>query len=402
MRTAVIGGGPAGLMAAANLDPRFDITLFERNPRPGRKLLLSGSGQCNITHAGSPGEFLPRYGDHGRFLRPALYAFPPESLLDFFRRRGLAFHTREDGKIFPSSGRAGDVLDILVASASRARIKTDTRVLEVEKADGAFLIRTAGPSGEAMHGADRIVIATGGLSYPATGSTGDGYRIASSLGHSIADPRPALCGILSSGFSSLAGNTFPGVEVSLFRSGKIIRRRSGDLLFTHKGVSGPVILDLSRHILAGDLLAVNFLYPGKPEEFLAEFPALVRKEPRKNAGSLLADYPLTRALEDLVLSTAQVARDKRRGDLSSAEIRRLAESLVRFSVPVSEVEGFDSAMVTAGGVAPDEVSPATMESRIVPGLYFAGEVLDADGDTGGFNLQAAFSTGYLAARSISL
>jgi len=397
VRVAVIGGGAAGLMAAAFLPPSIETVIFERGGRPGRKLLLSGSGRCNFTHRGNPEDLIPRYGDNGRFLRPALYEFPPDALIEFFAARGLPAVVREDGKVFPASCRARDVLDLLLRAASGARLMPGARVTEVARTASGFLITAEGLVAEA----DSVVLATGGVSYPGTGSSGDGLDIARRLGHRIVPPRPALCGAASGGFSFLAGNGFPGVGAALFRNGRVARRGSGDLLFTHAGVSGPLGLNLARHILPGDILAFNFLHPGDPEEFLSGFASIVKREPSGKTGSLLAGFPLSRALADFMLAAAGISREKRRGDLSGQEMRRLGELLVRFPVPVESVEGFDAAMVTAGGVALGEVNPKTLESRIVPGLHFAGEVLDIDGDTGGYNLHAAFATGRLAALSIA-
>jgi predicted Rossmann fold flavoprotein len=386
-------------MAAASLSPSFSVSLFEGQPQPGRKLLLSGSGSCNISHTGAVADFLSCYGSNGKFLSAALYAFPPESLLDFFRRRGLDFHVREDGKIFPASRRAGDVLAALLAAASRTEIISGEKVEAIGKDGAGFTLESRGKGGKKIRRADRVILATGGLSCPETGSDGSGLRLALSLGHSAVPPKPALCGVISPGFAGLAGNSFAGVGAVVFRAGKLVRRGAGEFLFTHAGVSGPVVLNLSRYLEAGDILTVNFLHPENPETVLRAFPGIVKSEARKTAGSLLASFPLTRALEDLILASAGIPREKRRADLSGPEIRGLAERLVRFPVPVRETGGFESAMVTAGGIRLAEVNPKTMESRLVPGLYFAGEILDVDGDSGGYNLQAAFSTGRLAAQS---
>ncbi|MDR1316009.1 MAG: aminoacetone oxidase family FAD-binding enzyme [Spirochaetales bacterium] len=415
MRIAIIGGGPAGLMAAACLGGAAGV--FERGGRPGRKLLLSGGGQCNITHSGGVGDFLPCYGGNGRFLKAALYAFPPEALLGFFRGRGLDFIVREDGKIFPKTLNSASVLEALLKAVRAADFHTSTKVTALRGVSGGFAIETAKetelekkPLAEKkVYRADKVILAAGGRSCPHTGSDGSGFALAQSLGHTIRWPKPALCGILSPGFESLAGNSFRHTGVAVFRSenggggaGRLVLRGEGDLLFTHRGVSGPVILNLSRYIERGDTLAVNFLHPRNPEGFLQAFSAVVKKEPRKTAGTLLAAYSLTRALEDFILARASIPRSKTCATLTRAETRELARQLVRFPAPVAATEDFHSAMTTAGGVSLDEVNPKTMESRIVPGLYFAGEILDIDGDEGGYNLQAAFSTGYLAAQSLAL
>jgi predicted Rossmann fold flavoprotein len=402
-------------MAAAVLSG--DVRVFESGKGLGRKLLLSGGGRCNITHTGAAGDFPARYGENGKFLKPALYAFPPQALLDFFRARGLDFITREDGKIFPATLKARDVLDALMQAAANAVFLTGAKVTALRGISGVFHIETEeGPGKEKkLYEAERVILAAGGLSYPEEGAGGGGFALAKALGHSIRRPKPALCALLSPGFASLAGNSFQNTGVAVFRPRsespaggphagpgtlRLAFRAEGDLLFTHRGVSGPVILNLSRYIERGDILAINFLHPRSPEEFLAAFPHAAKKEPRKTAGGLLAGYHLTRALEDCILERLAIPRAKTCALLTRTEIRGLAQHLVRFPAPVTETEGFQRAMVTAGGVHLNEVNPKTMESRIVPGLYFAGEILDIDGDEGGYNLQAAFSTGYLAAKSL--
>jgi hypothetical protein len=302
---------------------------------------------------------------------------------------------RKDGKVFPASEKARDILAALLEAARGAVLKTDCRVLSVTRSGGGFSLQT--DSG--IFSAGRVIVASGGLSYPETGSTGDGCTIAAALGHGIVSPRPALTAVVSPGFENLAGNTFPGVDASVFRNGKIIFKNREDLLFTHQGVSGPLILDISRYLQKGDIITVNFLFPLNPEEFLASFPGNIKNRGGEKIGSFLAGFPVTRALIDHILRAAFVGSEKRCADLSKAEIRRTAEGFVRFPVPVEDVEGWRTAMATAGGVDLRGINPKTMESRLIPGLYFAGEVLDIDGDSGGYNLQAAFSTGYLAARS---
>jgi predicted Rossmann fold flavoprotein len=387
-------------MAAARLAGEFQVTVFESGPRPGRKLLLSGGGQCNITHTGEIADFLTHYGKNGKFLKTALYAFPPKALLDFFRQRGLDFLEREDGKIFPKTLKARDVLDKLLAAGENAAIMSGEKVTGINKKADVFILETekSPRASKKTYEADKVILATGGLSYPETGSGGSGFSLA--LGHRITPLRPALCGVISPGFKDLAGNSFTAAGIAVFRAGRLILRGEGDILFTHRGVSGPAVLNLSRYLEAGDTLAINFLHPTDPEEFLAAFPGTVKKEERKTIGGFLSAFPLTRALQDVVLARNGVPRSKPCAQLTKTDMRKIAEHLVRFPVPVVETEGFHAAMVTAGGVSLDEVNPKTMESRVTAGLYFAGEILDIDGDEGGYNLQAAFSTGWLAAASI--
>ncbi|MBU0928871.1 MAG: aminoacetone oxidase family FAD-binding enzyme [Spirochaetes bacterium] len=430
---AVIGGGPAGLFAAIRYaglsggDAR--VVVLERKRNPCRKLLVSGSGQCNITHSGSMADFLPRYGGGakpgaaGRFLRPALYGFSNDDLLDWFGERGLEFETEEGGKVFPSSRRASAVLDVMLAEAARlgVTIRGDRRVLSLSRDGAAFDITAlsesgtsgeavvatepneAGQSGEAL---DRqresvralaVLVATGGASYPGTGSTGDGYRLAASLGHSIVAPRPALAPAYSEPFalSPAAGLSFRGAGLTVRRGGKKVSYGEGDLLITHRGLSGPLVLDASRGIRTGDVLEARFAALG-PDEFRARFDEVLSARPRRLARTALADCGLPRSLADLFCSLAGVSASALSADLRRASREALITLACACPVPVSALGGPDEAMATAGGVALGEVDPRTMESRLVPGLYFAGEVLDYDGDTGGYNLQAAFSTGAAA------
>jgi hypothetical protein len=382
-------------MAAATLPASTDTVLFDGGPRLGRKLLLSGSGRCNLSHAGGVEDFIPRYGRNGRFLVHALHALAPASLVQFFATRGVSCETREDGKIFPASEKARDILAALIDAARGKTFKTETHVLSISRSSRGFSVITEGGD----FPVDRIILAAGGLSYPETGSTGDGFAMAEALGHVIIPPRPALTAVVSPGFGALSGNTFTDVEAAVFRDGKIVVKNRGSLLFTHKGVSGPVILDLSRYVREGDIITVNFLFPRNPEEFLLSFQALIKQRGGEKIVNFLADFPVTRALINHILESISMGQEKRCADLTKSEIRRTAEGLVRFPVPVTTLEGWRTAMVTSGGVDLRGVNPKTMESRSVPGLFFAGEVLDIDGDTGGYNLQAAFSTGYLAARS---
>lgn len=371
---AIIGGGPAGIFCALQAAGEGrDVIVFEKKPAAGRKLLITGSGQCNITHDGEIADFLSRYGDHGTFLRPALMNFTNRDLVRFFADRGLRMETEPGGKVFPATRKAADVLAVLLAecAARGVEVRCGDPVLAVERDDGGFLVTTK--TGTARAGT--LVIATGGASYPATGSTGDGYAFARALGQPVTEVAPALAPVYVEDypFADLAGISFSNLALAVYRGGKRVGRRTGDLLFTHTGLSGPGVLDLSRAVRPGDVLRVTFL----------------------------SGLPLPERFVRRLLDLAGVPADETCAHLGKKARNALAASLAEFPFQVARLGGFNEAMATRGGVALEGINPKTMASKIVENLYCIGEVLDIDGDTGGYNLQAAFSTAALAARQIA-
>ena len=397
----VIGGGPAGLFCALRAAGNGRrILILEKKPHPGRKLLLSGLGQCNITHDEEIGSFLSHYGDNGKFLKPALMNFQNRDLITFFTERGLPLITEPGGKVFPRSRKASEILDILVkeCAAAQVEIRCEDPVLEVSACDEGFSIRTD----RATYRGGQLVIATGGITYPATGSTGDGYVFARTLGHTVTEVGPALTAVTIEDyrFSDLAGISFADVIISLYRAGQKVKRHTGDLLLTHSGLSGPGILDFSRFIRPGDTLRISFL-PSVEHQKLKE-TLLNRISAAGNARvrTVLTAYDLPERFVNKLLTLAGIDPDLTGAHLSRKDRSALIELLTRCPFVVDRLGGINEAMVTRGGVALAEIDPKTMESKLVPGLFFVGEVLDIDGDTGGYNLQAAFSTAALAARRI--
>lgn len=393
----VIGGGPAGLCAAARTGAGGGkVLLIEKKKKPGRKLLVSGSGQCNITHAGSVTEFFTHYGKHGQFLKPALRAFTNADLIAHVTGRGVPLTTEEGGKVFPTSRKAQDVLDLLLAECRDAGVamRCGEPVVAVEKTGDGFSVRTE--TGE--YRSAFLLIATGGASYPATGSTGDGYAFAASLGHTVVATAPALTPVTVRDypFADLAGISLQGATVSLFRDGKKIGDRRGDLLFTHEGLSGPAILDLSRFIEPGDTLVVPIL----PEAMREEITAALAAGGGARVRAVLSRYPVPERLLKRITDLSDVPPEATCAHLTKTSRTCLLRHLTACTFTVAAPGGYGVAMVTRGGVALDEVDQKTMGSKRVDGLSFAGEVLDIDGDCGGFNIQAAFSTGALAAGAI--
>lgn len=403
----VVGGGPAGLFAAVSAAAAARrVLLLERMPSPGRKLLVSGSGQCNLTHGGPISDFPGRYGGAGKFLRHALYGFDNDGLSSFFAERGVPLEETEGGKLFPVSRRARDVLDVLVAELLRlgAELRAGCRVESARFSEGIFEVA----SGRVEYRARALVIATGGRSYPKTGSSGDGYGLAASFGHRIVEPAPALTPVAVKGFTpftACSGVSIPGTSISVFRGGAKAASGRGDVLFTHRGLSGPGILDLSRHMRAGDQLRVC-LAPGRGgiddvERRLLEEAA---EHGKRTVARILHGFGLAESLSRATLEALGLPVDVKAAVLSRSARRALAAALAEgsdagFPFAAERLGGWDEAMATRGGVDLSEVDPKSMESRLAPGLYFAGEVLDIDGDTGGFNIQAACSTGILAGKN---
>lgn len=399
--TIIVGGGPAGLFCALLLAKgRAKVILLEKMDQCGRKLLISGSGQCNLTHAGDIPDLLARYGEGGRFIRPALMNFSNRDLIGFFVERGVTFREDTGGKFFPESGKARDIRDLLVREANRhgALIRTCEPVGKADPVTGGFRVCTE--KGEYL--GESLVIATGGCTYPRTGSSGDGFRLAKTFGHSLTDPGPALTPVYLADFpfGDLSGISFPDIPMSLYRNNKKVRDHHGDILITHHGLSGPGILDLSRYIRSGDVLRVSFIPYTRETEAREEVERRIMAGGPRLVKSILTGFALPERFVRRLMEDLSVPLDSTCAQCSKTSRRLVINAILDYPFRVSRTGDFDEAMVTRGGVSLREVRPESMESRIVKNLYFIGEVLDIDGDCGGFNLQAAFSTAYLAARQI--
>lgn len=402
----VIGGGPAGLFAAIASQGQGGnglrkVLLLEKNPKPGRKLRLSGAGQCNFTHGGDIKDFLSHYGENGRFLKRALYNFSNQDLIKFFKARGLDFVENPEGKIFPITMKAEDVLEVLLKECDKKAIDIlcNHRVERIVKDADIFHVYTAGREYRGKY----VIIATGGMSYPSTGSTGDGYGWARNLGHSISKPAPALTPlyIKDHPFSELSGISFQAINISLWREGKKMKDWQGDVLITHRGLSGPGILNYSRYVLPGDIIKLSFVSAKNEEEFNRQFISLFQDHGKSLVKNALKNIPIPERLMQKLMELSDISEKVQCAQLDRERRKKLAGLLYGFPLEVERLGDFNIAMVTRGGISLKEVNPNTMESRLVPGLFFVGEVLDIDGDTGGYNIQAAASTGWLAGNSIS-
>lgn len=398
--TIIIGGGPAGLFTALNCKGRSTLVL-EKNSTPGKKLLISGSGRCNITHVGGISDFLKHYGDNYKFLKTALQQFTNYDLIEFLKNRGLQTITDKNGKIFPETDNAADILQILLHECRKnnVTIYTGKAVTSIKKAEGLFHVKTR----DTQFSCRNLVISTGGNSYPATGSTGDGYHFAKELGHAIIPPKPALAPVFIRDFSmtELSGVSLQHKPIYLYRENKKINEHRGDIGFTHKGLSGPGILDFSRHIHSGDILKINFIGENT-DEFQKSIIETTAKEGKITLQRFLLNYDLPKSLMKIILQELNIEPHLNLANLNKSMRNELVNSFCEYPFFVEKTGGFNMAMTTKGGVSLLEVSSKTMESKMVSHLYFAGEVLDIDGDTGGYNIQAAFSTGKLAAASINV
>ena len=424
---AILGAGAAGICAAIRAAERGkSVVVLEKNRRPGVKILMSGGTRCNLTNARGlrdlrviSGPIDPAYdpaeargarsiqaafGPGGKFLGPALRALSVERTVELFEAEGVATYVEGNGKVFPASNKAADVVDALTRRMERsgAGLRTYAPALEVTREAEGFAIRLPDSSVRAA----RVIVAVGGLSYPGCGTSGDGYGIARSFGHSIVETRPALVPIRVDApwVTDLKGLTVPDVSASIrAATGPALLERREALLFAHFGLTGPAILDVSRAVARHDGpgkldLALDLAPDSRPEDLDAHFQAAARLG-RRSVATLMSDR-LPRRLAEAVMAHAGLPVDRMGPDLSRDERRRLVAGLKGLRLPVAGTLGFAKAEVTSGGVSLDEVEPKTLESRIQPGLHFIGEVLDLDGLIGGYNFQAAWSTGWLAGESV--
>jgi predicted Rossmann fold flavoprotein len=399
----IVGGGGAGLLAAASSAAQgITTTLYERNRRPGIKIRISGGGKCNVTHDGPIDDLLAGFPQReARFLKHALHAFSNADLRALLHRFGVETVSRENGRVFPSSMKADDVLQALVAyvNSSGARILTGEHVERVEIADG-LVTGIISSNGRIPAGA--VVVTTGGGSYAKTGTTGDGFRWARETGHTLVPVKAALAPIHVAPVPPKAwmGVALREGELTARAGQRAITSWKGDLLFTHEGVSGPAALETSRAIAhndgAGKITLSYDFFPAEDETTVdRKLVDLVNREQGKRISTLI-DRFLPEAIVDSVLSEAHIPADRRGYALTRTERHALAHVLKNWTVGAVDRIDPDRGEVTAGGVALNEINPRSMESKLVRGLFFAGEVLDVAGRVGGYNLQAAFSTGHVA------
>ena len=405
-KVLVIGGGAAGLMAAysaANLGA--EVAVLERNPRPARKVMITGKGRCNVTNNTDLNGLVNAVTGNGRFMYSAFSNFSSADTMNFFERYGVPLKTERGNRVFPESDKAVDIVDALVRAVRDVGVKVlEERVTELIVENGAV----AGVKCESGReiSADGVIVATGGLSYPLTGSTGDGYNFAKSVGHTVTELRPSLVPLnVAEGWCSDAqGLGLKNISVSVYKgeSNKPVYTDFGELMFTHYGLSGPVILSASAYIKepeSGEYRVVIDLKPALSEEklderLLRDFETQKNKDFINSLGELLP-----RKLIPIIVKLSKIEPSAKINQITREQRLGLVKLLKNLKLTVTGFRPIDEAIITKGGISLSEVNPKTMESKIVSGLYFAGEVLDIDAFTGGFNLQIAFSTGYSAGES---
>jgi len=402
---AVVGGGPAGIMAsirAAQL--KKSAVLIERNVSVGRKILITGKGRCNLSNSADIEGFIEKFGKSGQSLRSAFYKFSNNDLVEFLKKYGVATKVERQGRIFPSDDKSLSVVRALEKALADNGVKvlTGSRVMVIREDGGIFILKTE----EAEIWAKKLVLATGGASYKATGSTGDGFHFAKLLGHTFNSLRPGLVPLKTKErwVTELQGLTLKNIRIVFECGGKKITSETGELLFTHFGVSGPLVLDLSARVV--DLLQEKKevtlsidLKPGLTREQLNN--RMLREIETRgsiNIKTLLKEM-LPLKMIQVFASALNLDPAKRINQLTRGEREGITELLKDFRMTVTGALPLEEAMVTCGGIPVKDINPRTMESRIMPGLYFAGEIIDATAPSGGYNLQQAFSTGYLAGES---
>lgn len=402
-RVVVIGGGPAGLMAAGKAAERgLIVDVLEKNNNLCRKLKITGKGRCNITNIADIQGLIENIPGNGNFLYSSFYTFSNTDIIDFFEELGLKTKVERGGRVFPASDNAEDVADVLIRYAKKNNVKIhlNSPVKEIKASNGR--VRSVILSDGKEFQCDSAILSTGGMSYPGTGSTGDGYMIAQKLGHTIIEPKPSLVPLETEEHwvKELQGLSLKNISITLLdKKGKKIYSDFGEMLFTHFGVSGPVILSASRHVSMSSDKGCKLLIDLKPaltrEKLYQRVCRDFEKYSRKIYKNSLDDL-LPKKLIPVVCMLSQIPLEKPVNQITREERMRLVGIIKQLELNIKGTRPIREAIITAGGVSVDEINPQTMESKLVKGLFFAGEIIDVDGYTGGFNLTIAFSTGYNA------
>lgn len=400
MTTIVIGGGPAGLISAYFRAVRGEyVYLIEKNEKPGKKLYITGKGRCNVTNDCDVDEFLSNVVTNAKFLNGAIRRFPPEKFMEFLSGK-TKLKTERGNRVFPLSDKASDVTKCLCAYAEEAgaEIKLNEKVLSINASDGKIVSVV---TDKATYPCDNVIVCTGGLSYPSTGSTGDGYAFAKSFGHTIISPVAALSGVNLKGdfYKNLQGLSLKNVAISVVNGKKKICSDFGEMLFTHFGVSGPTIISASSFINRLNLRDVYISLDLKPALTEEQLDARVLRDFEKYKNKAIKnslDDLLPKAMIPVIIKAAGINGDIKNNELKAENRRKIVAVIKDFRMYPHSLRDLNEAIVTSGGVSVKEIDPKTMESKLVKGLFFAGEVIDADALTGGFNITIAACTAYSA------
>ncbi|MBR5223630.1 MAG: NAD(P)/FAD-dependent oxidoreductase [Clostridia bacterium] len=408
-KIVIIGGGAAGMKAAISAAYKYKdggalITVVEKNSRPCRKVMITGKGRCNVTNNCDLDALIQNTPRNPRFLYSAFSAFSPQDTMTFFESVGVPLKTERGNRVFPVSDKAVDIVDALVNTAKAVGVKVINATATAVLTENGAVTGVKLSNGDVL-AADSVVIATGGVSYPVTGSTGDGYRIAKTLGHSVSEISGSLVPMeCHEGFCTrLSGLTLKNVTLSLFENDKKkpVFCEMGEMLFTHFGISGPLVLSASAYVKSGKNYNVTIdLKPALSidqldNRILRDFSELQNKDFQNSLDALLP-----KSLIPVVVMLSGIEKDKKVNQISREERLKLCEVIKKFPLKITALRPVDEAIITRGGISVKEINPATMESKFIKGLFFAGEVIDVDAFTGGFNLQIAFSTGYLAGQNV--
>jgi predicted Rossmann fold flavoprotein len=397
----IIGAGPAGMFAAITAAQNGKkVALFEANTSAGRKLLVTGGGRCNLTHTGKPDEIIRDFAPFERFVRHCIYEFPPTRLVDFFKDRGLDSAPDEDNCVFPVTNSASDVNNILLAELQKndVQIYYGKKVQTITRENDLFVI----PCEKFSVSAKSLIIATGGVSWPQTGSTGDGYKFASALGHKIVEPIAALVSLITAEkfCAELAGLGLPKVAISCKINNKKISS-TGAMLFTHHGIGGPAVFDFSRNVagISGKnyKISIDFMPEIKAEDLDKKLTELFAETPKRNVEQVMSIF-FSKALASIICQQSKVLKTPV-CQINKQLRKNLVDNLKNFPLTIVSTQEIERATVTRGGVDTAEIDSKTMQSKIVKGLFFAGEVMNVDGPCGGYNLQFAFSSGFIAGKN---
>lgn len=400
---AIIGGGPAGMLAAGRAgELGAKVVLLEKNSKLGRKLLITGNGRCNLTQAEfNIREMVEKFGENGKFLFSCLSRFGVKETIEFFSNRGCKTKVERGDRVFPASDKAQDVLDVLVRymTENNVTVICDSKVTDVGKEDNriTYLITN---NGEII--AKNYILCTGGKSFPGTGSTGDGFLLAEKLGHHVTELTPSLTAlnIKEDWVKSLQGLSLKNVEISVFLNDDKKESIFGEMLFTHFGVSGPIILSISKNV--GKLLKngkVTLSLDLKPALDFAKLDKRIQRDFLKFQNKIYKnslDELLPQNLIPIIIDLSGIGSDTQVNSITKEERHKLVNLLKNLKMTVTSLQGFEHSLITSGGVAIKEIDPKTMRSKLIENLFFAGEIIDVDGPTGGYNLQVCWSSGYVA------
>ncbi len=403
-KVCVIGAGPAGVMASSIAGSRgLDVTLLEKNQKIGRKVYITGKGRCNITNAAPIEDFFDNVVTNKNFLYSSLYSFTNEDMISLLEKYNLETKIERGNRVFPKSDKSSDVIKVFdrLLKDNNVKLKLNSNVKSIYYKDNIFYVSV----NEETMKFDAVIIATGGKSYPATGSTGDGYDFAKKLGHTIKDLKPSLVPIVlkEEWIVDLKGLSLKNVNLTSYKDDKLIHSEFGEMLFTHYGISGPIVLSMSNYINKVKADKLHFKIDFKPalddnkldNRILRDFDLYKNKQIKNSLDDLLPQRIIP-----LVIKLSDIDEEKSVNQITKEERLNLVKIIKNFPLTFKSFRSIEEAIVTSGGISTKEIDPSTMESKIIANLYFVGEVIDVDALTGGFNLQIAYSTGYLAGMSV--